>query len=504
MELRKIIVDLPLKEWLGPKDMDITDICYRSDKVTEGALFVAIKGMVANGHDYIPDALNRGAKAVIVEEDIELPKNIARLTVMDSRKALAAAGANFYRHPSRELALVGITGTNGKTTTAFLLESIFKESGYRPGVISTINVRFSGQESKSGLTTPESLDLHRLLREMVEAGVNYAVMEVSSHALVLDRIGGCDFTAAAFTNLTRDHLDFHGNMEEYSAAKRLLFSKVLTGSRPGRKRAAVVNLDDPKGLEMASGWEGETLCFSLSNQEAEVHPLSHELTLDGIEASIATPMGTIQINSTLIGSFNLSNILGATAVALALDLPLSSIGAGIAALQCVPGRLERISNPEGITVLVDYAHTPDALSNALSTVAALTPKRLITVFGCGGDRDRGKRPEMGRAAVEYSDLAIITSDNPRSENPLDIIEAIIEGSSTTGMPRLKTDELSGAGKGYAVEPDRRTAIRTAVLAAKPGDAVLIAGKGHEDYQILGKITTHFDDREEAGKALAMR
>jgi len=482
-------------------DPEIEAICYDSRNVAPGSLFVAIDGLAVDGHRFIPDALARGAAAVICNQPVEADVPVVR--VKDSRAALAQLACRFHGDPSREMTLVGVTGTNGKTTVTYLLEAILKQAGMRPGVVGTINYRYADKVCDNPVTTPESLELQAILRQMAAADVTHAVMEVSSHALDLHRVDGCRFDLAVFTNLTQDHLDHHGDMESYWACKRRLFIDYLKPVDDRYPLRAAVNTDDPRGAELA-GSMGPAALRTAAYGDGNVVPLGVIRDLDGIRGSIATPQGEVPFDSPLVGDFNLENILSAAGAALALGVPPASIGAGIDAATCVPGRLERIPHKTGCTVFVDYAHTPDALENAITALRALTSARIITVFGCGGDRDTGKRPLMGEIAARCSDLAVVTSDNPRSEDPLAIIAQVEPGVRQAGNRKISLADLGNGWQGpaYLVEPDRRAAIETAIRSAESGDAVLIAGKGHETYQILASETIHFDDREAARQVLA--
>jgi UDP-N-acetylmuramyl-tripeptide synthetase len=401
------------------------------------------------------------------------------------------------------MVLVGVTGTNGKTTVTYLLEQILKQAGHRPGVVGTINYRFADQVFDNPVTTPESLELQGILRQMADAGTTHAVMEVSSHALDLHRVDGCRYDLGVFTNLTQDHLDLHGDMDRYWAAKRLLFTDFLKPADHAHPVRAVVNADDPKGRELARTM-GSAALRTATYGEGDVLPLAVIRDLTGIRGSIATPGGEIPLTSPLVGDFNLENILSAVGAALALNVESAAIAAGIEATPCVPGRLERVAGGGQRTVFVDYAHTPDALENAIRALRALTPGRLVTVFGCGGDRDSTKRPIMGEIAARLSDLAVVTSDNPRSEDPLTIIAHVEAGVKRTAARRFDADDLNpGWPRGaYLVVPDRQAAIATAIRIAGEDDAVLIAGKGHETYQILADGIIDFDDRQVARQALA--
>jgi UDP-N-acetylmuramoyl-L-alanyl-D-glutamate--2,6-diaminopimelate ligase len=480
---------------------EITAITCRSRDIAPGGLFVAIKGFAADGHAYIGQAVELGASAVVCERPADV--DVAMITVENARKALAEMAAVFYGHPSREMVVIGITGTNGKTTTSYLIESILQAAGFSVGVIGTINYRYGGRLYDNPVTTPESHDLQRILSDMRQAGVTHVVMEVSSHALDLYRVHRCRFDLAVFTNLTQDHLDYHQDMEQYWACKRRLFTKLLPAWDGKTHHRAVLNVAVPKGRELA---DEMTLPFLScgGNRKSDLHILAAQYDLTGTRARVHTPLGDMHLFSPLVGRHNLENILNAVGVGIALDLPLETIAKGVEALDNVPGRLERIANDHRRYVYVDYAHTPDALESALLALRALTPDRIICVFGCGGDRDRAKRPKMGVIAGRLSDLAVVTSDNPRTEPPQQIIDEIVAGMQTQGTRPYSLDELvmGFKGKGYAVIADRRAAIGAAVKASRAGDTLLIAGKGHEPYQVIGHRKLAFDDRAEAQSALA--
>jgi UDP-N-acetylmuramoyl-L-alanyl-D-glutamate--2,6-diaminopimelate ligase len=503
MNLRDLVSRLPDKVVLGDPAVEVTGLAYHSKDVKEGYLFAAIRGLQADGRQFIPDALSRGARSLLVEEPVE-GAGATQVVVPRAREALAQAASAFFGDPSLPLTLIGITGTNGKTTTSYLLESIFTEAGKKTGVVGTINYRYAGRTRPAATTTPESLDLQRLLAGMREEGVTHAILEVSSHALDMRRVKGCHFDAALFTNLTRDHLDYHGSLEKYFQAKALLFTECLRESRK-KDLFSIINRDDPRGEELCRAAPGTILGYGVKTRE-EVYPKKFSGDLEGIRAKIVTPRGELEISSPLIGLHNLYNLLAAVGAAEALGIPPAATARGVEKMGRVPGRLDRVPGGEGIRIFVDYAHTPDALERALETLRSARPSRLLVIFGCGGDRDRGKRPTMGKAAALGSDFAVVTSDNPRSEEPLKILAEVEEGIRATGRRRLRPEDLAagGEGEGYLVIPDRREAILRTVAAARPGDVILIAGKGHEDYQILGSRRVHFDDREEALAALKSR
>ncbi|MGD2269342.1 MAG: UDP-N-acetylmuramoyl-L-alanyl-D-glutamate--2,6-diaminopimelate ligase [Desulfobacterales bacterium] len=483
------------------EDPEIAAIHYRAQDVEPGGIFVAIAGFAADGHDYIDDAIQKGAAAVIVQKSMR--KKTVTIEVDNTRKALAALSAQFYDNPSQHLFIVGITGTNGKTTTAYVVENVLTQAGFRVGVIGTVNYRYAGKLFDSPVTTPESLDLQRILAEMRQNGISHVVLEVSSHALDLYRVERCWVDVGVFTNLSQDHLDYHRDMNNYWACKKKLFTEYLARGPKKDHTMAIINGDEPKGRELLDVLPYGCISTGLTSDNM-IWPRHFETDPYGITGRIKTPAGTFDFNSPLVGKHNVYNILSATGVGAALNLALSDIKAGIEQTTFVPGRLERIQNQNGYLIYVDYAHTPDALKNVLSALRAVSRKKIICVFGCGGDRDKEKRPQMGEIACKLCDVSIITSDNPRSEEPLRIIRQILQGSRNVCHREYTPATLLKAckDKGYAVEPDRRKAIRLAIAAARPGDTVLIAGKGHETYQIIGDKTVSFDDRREAEKALA--
>ena len=503
MKLGALVTASGIKTTLPPEllDTEVVEIAHDSRTVTPGTLFVAVRGFHSDGHHFIPDALRRGASAVVVEESRSgSARGAPVITVPDTRAALAYLSDAFFGHPSRRLKLVGITGTNGKTTTSYLARSIIEASGFMAGLMGTIDYRIGNQVYPALNTTPEAHDLQRLLAEMVDRGAGYCVMEVSSHALALGRTTGCVFEAGAFTNLTQDHLDFHESMESYFEAKRSLFTGL------GPEQHAVINIDDPYATRMISSTGARVITTGCSDK-ADVHPsgtIRHDL--EGLSFPVVTPAGAIDIDSSLVGAHNISNILTAIGIGTALGIPRNAIAKGIRNVRAIPGRMEKVVEGQDAGIIVDYAHTEDALVHLLEAVREVTTGRVITVFGCGGDRDRTKRPRMGAAAVQGSAMVIVTSDNPRTEDPFSIISEIEQGMKESGI-RMEEGETSVATSlpalktPYLVIPDRRRAINKAVAMAMPGDVVVIAGKGHEDYQILGEKKIHFDDREVARQAL---
>jgi len=470
---------------------DVAGIAYDSRAVARGHMFVALKGLQTDGTAFAAQAIERGALAIVSEQPAPPDVRIPWVTVGDARLALAVLAAAFYGHPSREMQVVGITGTNGKTTIAYLLASMFEAAGIRCGVLGTVAYRLGPGEQdvrEAARTTPEAPEVQALLREMVDRGCGACAMEVSSHALSLRRADDMTFAAAVFTNLTRDHLDFHSDMEAYFQAKRRLF-EMLPSAAP-----SLLNVDDPRGASLVEAG-GRPVTYAI-NRPADVTTGPLSFSLDGLTFDVRTPRGTLPLRSKLVGRPNVYNILAAVATATALDLPFDAIERGVAALEGVPGRFQVASSAKDeVTVVVDYAHTDDALRNLLETARPLAQGRLITVFGCGGDRDRTKRPLMGAVASRLSDLVVITSDNPRSEDPQRIIDEIQRG--ITADTRKDTGQL-------LTIVDRRAAIAKAVEVAKPGDLVLIAGKGHEKYQVIGDQTLPFDDVAVAREALARR
>lgn len=506
MRFDELIAGIELIASEGIAGQEISGLHYDSRLVRPGSLFFALRGTKSDGHAFLDRAMANGAVGAVVEDERAVPAGLAYLKVTNARQVMAQLAARFYGDPTAHGPLIGITGTNGKTTTTYLVEGILAAAGIGAGVLGTISYRFGDLAIVASHTTPESVELQAALRQLVDAGAKSFVMEVSSHALEQSRVDGCRFDVALFTNLTRDHLDYHGTMDAYLQSKQRLFQELLAPGSGKGVRTAVVNIDDPAAASILAVAAGPTLTYGLT-MGAAVTAREVVFSTDGIRATLVTPLGTTALHSPLLGRFNLSNLLGAAAVGVALGLPLATIVAGLQQHRTVPGRLERVENDNGITVLVDYAHTGDALENVLSTLAELKTGRIITLFGCGGDRDRGKRPLMGEIAVRLSDLAIVTSDNPRTEDPQTIIADILAGIVPLGIRAYQAEELVAgqvAEKGYAVIPDRHEAIRSAVLMARPGDIVLLAGKGHEDYQIVGTTKHHFDDREEAAAALLAR
>ena len=489
-------------------DPEITGLVYDSRRVSPGVVFFALPGAVADGHRFIGQAVAGGAAAVVLENPAFAPEGVTWLQVADARLALARMASTFYGDPTAGIPVVGITGTNGKTTTTYLVEAMLAAAGVPAAVLGTVSYRLGSYELPAPHTTPESADLQRILRELVDRGAQGVVMEVSSHALEQRRADGCRFDVGVFTNLTPEHLDYHRDMTSYLASKRRLFSDLLIPGAGKPRRRAVINSDDPAGADLASAAACPVITYGVE-APAAVTVRNPHCSVAGISGVLQTPSGEVPFRSEMLGRFNLYNILAAAGAGVALGLPLDAIRAGIERHRPVPGRMERVPNDRGVTLIVDYAHTGDALENVLQTVSALDARRIITVFGCGGDRDRSKRPVMAGIAGRYSDLTLITSDNPRTEDPAEIIREVRAGILPLGLREYRADDLAvvsrrddsaACEKGFTTVAGRRDAIRLAVRISRPGDIVLLAGKGHEDYQIIGTTKHHFDDREEAAAA----
>lgn len=503
MHLSELIKSIPEPLRIsGDTDTDITGLYYDSRMVKPGGLFFALKGVAADGHRFIDASIKSGAAAVVLEDVSQVPSNTPYVQVTDARLAMSLMAAAFYNYPTDSIPLVGITGTNGKTTTTYLIEAIFRAAAIPTAVLGTIHYRFGDKLFPAPHTTPESVELQKTLRELADLGAESVVMEVSSHALDQRRVDGCLFDIGIFTNLTRDHLDYHKDMDSYLESKKRLFTELLTPDQKKPKRRAVVNIDDPAGRLIAASSACPVITYGLA-ADAGVTARQVKFSTSGISGILVVPGDETEFHSKLLGRFNLYNILAAAAAAVAMGLPTAAIRSGIEGHDKVDGRLESVDNDRGFTVLVDYAHTGDALENVLKTLREIARERIITVFGCGGDRDRGKRPIMGEIAGRYSDMSIITSDNPRSEDPASIIEQIRAGIVSLGLKEYTESELCKGfhEKGFVPVASRREAIRLAIRLAKRGDIVIVAGKGHEDYQIIGGDRHHFDDREEAAAAL---
>ncbi len=482
---------LQIVEHKGDLQVPITDVTDDSRRVKPGALFVAVQGERADGHAYIGSAIRSGASAVVVQSAVA-GCTIPMVRVKDSRLVLGLLGSRFYGNPSSQLRMIGVTGTNGKTTVTYVCKAFLEAIGRRVGLVGTVAYQIGTEVIPASHTTPGALDLQALLARMVGAGLDSAVMEVSSHALALDRTIGCEFDVAVFTNLTQDHLDFHRDMDDYFQAKLKLFTGLSVGGTKGTPKRAVVNVDDPRGELVRAACAVPVWTYSIRNR-ADIRAEDVKLSLAGTRFTAVTPAGRFPVESRLIGEHNVYNVLAAIGVALQEGLSPDEVRRGLEQMRDVPGRFERVEAGQDFTVVVDYAHTEDALVRLLMTAQSLKTGRIITVFGCGGDRDRGKRPKMGRAAVRYSDVVVLTSDNPRTEDPMAILREVEAGVREALAVR--------SGVQYMMIADRRQAIEVAVREARPGDMVLIAGKGHEDYQIIGTTKFHFDDREVAREAI---
>ena len=478
-------------------DAEVRAVTSDSREVKPGTLFAAVAGTRVDGHAFAAEAARAGAVAVLAERPVDCaPATL--LLVPSSRRALAVAAANLLGRPAERLALCGVTGTKGKTTVTYLVEACADAAGVPCGVVGTVTWRVPGRSRPASHTTPDAVQVQSLLREMADAGARLAVLEVSSHALDQERVAGLRFRAAGFTNLGRDHLDYHPDEASYFAAKRRLFTELLAPDG-----VAVVNVADAHGARLADALRaaGRTVWRS-GVPGAEVAARVLHAGIDGTHAVLETPRGEIVVRSPLVGAHNVENLCVAAGLALASGIDPAAVAAGLSASRGAPGRLERIDG-RGVAAFVDYAHTPDSLAAACAAIRALSPRRLVVLFGCGGDRDRGKRPLMGRAAGAAADLVVVTSDNPRTEDPDAILAEIVPGLVASGLPRLSPAGTRDGARGFAVVADRREAIALALAAARPGDAVLIAGKGHEDYQIVGAQRRHLDDREEARKGLGV-
>ena len=476
MKIQDILRDIPVLSTDITGQEEIRGVAYSSKDVQPGVLFAALKGEKKDGMDFVAEAEAKGASVVLSEWPKPQGVKAAWIRVADAREAMALAAAAFYGHPSMKLKIIGVTGTKGKTTTTYILEEIIKAAGFIPAVIGTVEYRGPGFRMKASRTTPEAPDLQKMLGEMVAADATHCLMEVSSHSLMQKRVCGVSFDLAVFTNLSGEHMDYHGSMENYFEAKKKLFFL------NHKKSASVVNFDDPWGKKLISELPMRTITFGLE-PEAIVRADKHLLTDQGMDIQVTYPGGRMEISSWLVGRHNLFNILAAIASALALGIPIEAIVRGVAILRGVPGRFEKIANNRGLHIIVDYAHTDNALLNLLETARDLKPRRLLLVFGAGGSRDKSKRERMGDVAARLADWSILTSDNPRAEVPRQIIVDIEKGFAKNAVTN------------YEVIEDRTEAIRKALSICKKGDTLLVAGKGHEDYQIFKDRTIHFSDHE---------
>lgn len=475
LPLKKLINVLPKKEASGNLDLMIKKIEYDSRKIRLGDLFVALTGFTEDGHQYVHSAIKSGAMAVVVEKDGDY-RSQAKVVVPDAREALALLSDQFYGHPSRKLTTVGITGTNGKTTTSYLIRSIIEQSGKKAGLIGTIAYWMDDEKIKATNTTPESLDLQRMFSRMLDAKISAAVMEVSSHALALHRVDGTQFDVAIFTNLNHEHLDFHQTMDAYRSAKGLLFKKLKE-----KKSYAVINMDDPSWRYFTQQVENKYLTYSLNDPNADFFATNFICTPEKSLIDISTPSGELKLEFKLAGESNIYNALAAVASGFALGINPQTIKSGLEAIAGVPGRMERIQAGQDFNIWVDYAHTPHAFERLLKTARKLTKGKLLFLFGCGGDRDQGKRPLMGKVAGEFADVVFLTEDNPRSEDPVAIVHQIMHGIEDKSKVRVVID--------------RREGIKQALEIARAGDSLILAGKGHEDYQVIGGKKIHFSDKE---------
>ena len=489
MLLNDLIEPLAHMHRVGSGNPDIVALVYDSRNATRGSLFICIRGEKFDGHDFIADALGNGASAIVADDAKRIEQmvlNVPVVLVSDTRPVLPVLANRFFDHPSRKLKLVGVTGTKGKTTTTYLIESMIRGSGTSAGVIGTLGARINGEAVPLDRTTPESVDLQELLARMVSEGVSAAAMEVSSHALVMRRTEGCEFDVGVFTNLTHDHLDFHHTLDEYLQAKMMLFN--VYPRTTGKPFTAVVNIDDPSGEKVRAESLGKILTYGIRN-EADITASNIDAGANGVSFDVTSPIGACRIDLKIGGVFNVYNSLAAFGAGIGLGMGIDQIKAGLESLATVPGRFEAVDCGQDFGVIVDYAHTPDSLENILRAARELTSRRLIVVFGCGGDRDRTKRPKMGSIGANMADVCIVTSDNPRGEDPGAIVDEILVG--TTGGSATVESII-----------DRREAILRALSIAEPGDLVVVAGKGHEPYQIFRDRTIHFDDREVVREALS--
>lgn len=490
MKLAELTACLAAARLHGDGDIEITDMQADSRRVAPGDLFICLPGFTVDGHDFAPQAAAAGASALVTERllDLEVPQ----LVVDDARFAMSALACAFFGSPSSRMRMIGVTGTNGKTTTTYLIEQILTDRGMKTGLIGTIQMKYDGRSFPMSGTTPESLELQRSLNDMAATGVQACVMEVSSHALEQGRVKGTDFRTAIFTNLTQDHLDYHHTMEEYRAAKGLFFSRLGNVTSPWKeeRKYAVLNADDEASAYFAAQTAAEVITYGIDN-EANVRASNISITSKGTFFHVETFKGETDIALRMVGKFNVYNALAAIAAALLEDIPLEDVKASLEAVPGVDGRVEAVDAGQEFAVIVDYAHTPDGLENVLRTVNEFAPAKVLTVFGCGGDRDKTKRPKMGKIAAKYSDYVLVTSDNPRTEDPGLILKDIEAGLLEEGV----------AADRYTLIADRREAITKAIEMASPGDVVLIAGKGHETYQLIGGAVHDFDDRIVAKEAI---
>jgi UDP-N-acetylmuramoyl-L-alanyl-D-glutamate--2,6-diaminopimelate ligase len=486
MQLKELVKKIAVLRVEGSLDREVAGIVYDSRRVTPGMVFVAIPGAHVDGHDFINSAIDRGAAAIICERNGFSSPRATKIRVPDVREALAHAAASYYENPSTKLQVIGVTGTNGKTTVAFMVKELLETAGIKTGLLGTVRYEIGDRVIPAQRTTPEALEVQQMMAQMVVSGCKACVMEVSSHALEQKRVAGIDFDVAIFTNLTQDHLDYHGTMDNYFAAKQKLFTKTANGSKRG---AVVINIDDASGIKLAGETDAEVKLTYGIRGAANIRALNIQLRAETSNFTVETPKKSFACKLPLIGRHNVYNALAATGAAFALDIEPGKIQSALNRMTPVPGRLESVSAGQPFAVFVDYAHTDDALQNVLTTLREITPGRLLLLFGCGGNRDAGKRSKMGRVAAELADYSIITSDNPRNEPPEKIAAQVEEGFC--GVKK----------KDYAVELDRKRAIAEVIAMARPGDTVLLAGKGHETYQEFEDTVVPFDDRVYAREAL---
>jgi UDP-N-acetylmuramoyl-L-alanyl-D-glutamate--2,6-diaminopimelate ligase len=492
VSLKDVIGDFPHKALSGAGDREVTSVVFDSRECSEGSVFFCIRGFSVDGHRFVPEAVSRGAAAIVTENETEPIDDVTIIKVDDTRVAMAEMSANFFGRPSGKLDMIGITGTNGKTSTAFLIDFLFRSGGECTGMLGTVINRVGGEELKVKRTTPESLDLQALLARMVKAGCGHAVMEVSSHAVALKRVGGCTFNAGILTNVTQDHLDFHKDFQDYLDTKKKFFLEYISPDG-----LVVLNMDDAGYAGFRDGLKGRIVTYGIESAAADVRAADVKSDQHGIGYVVKSRFAPdFIVKSPLLGLFNVANTLAMTAFALGRGMAPERIQSALEKMPCVPGRFERVEEGQKFTVIVDYAHTPDGLENVLKSARQFCRGRLIVIFGAGGDRDRTKRPLMGGIAARLADFVIVTSDNPRTEEPYSIMEMI-----TNGIAQALESVAPSKRFKYLVEEDRYTAIRTALAAARDDDVIIIAGKGHEDYQIFKDRTIHFDDRVVARKII---
>lgn len=489
-ELKQLVGLLTDCEIVGNIERYIRGIEHDSRKIRKDGLFVCISGTRVDGHNYIEQAIKNGAAAVLVEKDVMVPENMTVIKVKNVKEAMQTIVPYFYNYPAKKMRMIGITGTNGKTTTSYLIQSILRNAGFKVGVIGTIQITIEDKVLPIHNTTPDVIDLQQILAEMVQSNIDYVVMEVSSHALAQNRVVGCEFDTAVFTNVTQDHLDYHKTFENYIAAKSKLFASLVQDDMVKENKNAIINIDDAASKVMIDSTKAKIMTYSIK-ADSDIKAVNIDVLANGAEFTIESPKGNMPLKLKITGIFNVYNVMGAVGVALTENIEPAVIQSTLEQFNSVPGRFELVNEGQNFSVIVDYAHTPDGLENILNTARQIAKKRIITVFGCGGDRDRTKRPIMGRIAAKLSDVVIATSDNPRTEDP-EFILSQVEAGVCEGLDSSKFHEKI---------TDRKTAIVRAISLAEPEDIVIIAGKGHEDYQILKDKTIHFDDKEVAREAI---